>query len=365
MEETTTSEKKLTVDARYQELTAWVNAQLSDVGQEWQLQSLNGDAGFRRYFRLQGSTEQKLLAVDAPPATEDTAQFIALARYLRRQGVRTPLIYAADPSQGFLLVEDFGDRLLQTELTADTATTGYGSAFMTLLTLQQTPDNPALIPRYDQPLLRVELELFNEWFVTSLLGYTLTADERALLNAIYTKLEQSAAEQPQVLVHRDYHSRNLLLCDNGALGVIDFQGALWGPCTYDPVSLLRDCYLRWPDADVRRWALGYGNMAMDAGILPPVNEQTYLRWFDWMGLQRHIKVLGIFARLHLRDDKPHYLADLPRVIGYILDVAQAYSELQDFADWFHSRILPLAEQEPWYGANAVCASATIRQGGSA
>jgi aminoglycoside/choline kinase family phosphotransferase len=369
MEERSSQPEAVAADARYQALTAWVNAQLagrlaSAAPQEWQLRSLTGDAGFRRYFRLQGSAHQpiSLLAVDAPPATEDTAQFVALAQYLRHHGVRTPTVFAADAEQGFLLVEDFGARLLQSELTAETATTTYGAALMTLLALQQAPDNPTLIPRYDQPLLRVELELFSEWFVTQLLGHQLTATERALLAAVYEKLEQSALEQPQVLVHRDYHSRNLLLCNTGALGVIDFQGALWGPCTYDPVSLLRDCYLRWPETDVRRWAISYGNMAMDAGILPPVNEQTYLRWFDWMGLQRHIKVLGIFARLHLRDNKPHYLADLPRVISYLLDVAEAYPELEDFAQWFRTRILPVAEQQAWYAAGAAQVAALRQEG---
>lgn len=369
MEERNSQPEVVVADARYQALTAWVNAQLASrlpasAPHAWQLRSLTGDAGFRRYFRLHGGTDQpfNLLAVDAPPATEDTVQFVALAQYLRHHGVRTPTVFAADAAQGFLLVEDFGERLLQSELTTETATTTYGAAFMTLLALQQTPDNPTLIPRYDQPLLRFELELFNEWFVTRLLGHQLTAAERALLAAVYEKLEQSALEQPQVLVHRDYHSRNLMLCDTGALGVIDFQGALWGPCTYDPVSLLRDCYLRWPEADVRRWAISYGNIAMDAGILPPVNEQTYLRWFDWMGLQRHLKVLGIFARLHLRDNKPHYLADLHRIIGYLLDVAEAYPELEEFTHWFRTRLLPVAEQQAWYAAGAAKA-AVLRQAG--
>jgi aminoglycoside/choline kinase family phosphotransferase len=218
------------------------------------------------------------------------------------------------------------------------------------LTLQQCPDDLQLIPRYDQALLRRELTIFSEWFVEQLLEYSLNIAEQALLERTFIQLEKSALEQPQVLVHRDYHSRNLLVCESGAVGVIDFQGALWGPCTYDAVSLLRDCYLRWPEEDVQRWALSFGNMAMDAGLLPAVDTTTYLRWFDWMGLQRHIKVLGIFARLHLRDSKPHYLGDLSRVLGYVLDVAAGYQELAEFTDWFRRKILPLAAQQPWYVA---------------
>lgn len=347
-------------DVRLQALSVWVAQQLAEqlsaaTPADYQLTGLSSDAGFRRYFRLQVAPNSEavplnLLAVDAPPVSEDSAQFVALARYLRAHSVRTPEVFAADVSRGFLLVEDFGDALLQGELHSDTATPLYGEAMMTLLALQQCPDNPQLIPRYDQPMLRRELEIFREWFVEKLLGYVLTETEKKLLAKVFGELESSALEQPQVLVHRDYHSRNLLVCESGALGVIDFQGALWGPCTYDPVSLLRDSYIRWPAQDVQRWALSYGNLAMDVGILPNVDTQTYLRWFDWMGLQRHIKVLGIFARLHLRDHKPNYLADLPRVIGYVLEVAENYPALQDFSHWLREHLLPLAAQHSWYNS---------------
>jgi hypothetical protein len=349
--------KREDAQQRYQALQAWVLQQLAEQWpdtpiSESNLQPLNSDAGFRVYYRLQDEEltrySRKLLAVDAPPATEDTGQFVALAQYLRRYGVRTPMVFAADRKRGFLLVEDFGDALLQDTLQSDSATALYGEALLTLLTLQQAPDNPLLIPRYDQALLRRELDIFRDWFVQHLLEYSLDAAEQVMLELLFSQLEASALEQPQVLVHRDYHSRNLLLCESGAMGVIDFQGALWGPCTYDVVSLLRDCYLRWPAADVQRWALGYGNMAMDCGILPEVDAKTYLRWFDWMGLQRHIKVLGIFARLSLRDEKQGYLTDLSRVMGYVLEVADSYPEFADFAQWFRARLLPLAEQQAWY-----------------
>lgn len=368
MDELTSLNKSASSDSRLQALAAWVKVQMdlhdgSKPSAIPTLHLLNGDAGFRRYYRFdwspsanekRGQQTTGLLAVDAPPATEDSAQFVALAQYLRGFSVRTPAIYAVDIARGFLLVEDFGDALLQHELNRETATALYGEAFMTLLALQQSTDDQQLLPRYDQALLRRELIIFREWFVENLLGYTLNSTEDKLLESLFTKLESSALAQPQVLVHRDYHSRNLLLCESGSMGVIDFQGALWGPCTYDAVSLLRDCYLRWPPEEVKRWALGYGNLAMEIGILPTVDEQTYLQWFDWMGLQRHIKVLGIFARLHLRDHKSGYLGDLSRVVGYVLEVAEAYPELDDFSRWFRAQLMPLVVQQSWYSA-ALCA----------
>jgi aminoglycoside/choline kinase family phosphotransferase len=218
----------------------------------------------------------------------------------------------------------------------------------TLLQLQRCQDDASLIPRYDRALLRRELEIFSEWFVGKLLGYQLNASEQQLLDKLFTQLEDNALAQPQTFVHRDYHSRNLLLLDDKSLGVIDFQGALWGGVTYDLVSLLRDCYLRWPAEKVKHWALDYRQQAIAARIIPAVSETEFLRWFDWLGLQRHIKVLGIFARLNLRDGKTGYLNDLPLVIRYTLEVAEQYIELQAFTSWFKDMLLPLAQQQSWY-----------------
>lgn len=340
-------------DQRKQALTDWTIEQLKVLCppvEPLTLHNLGSDAGFRRYYRAvpPPAGQPAFLAVDAPPETEDTALFVSLARYLRSQGVNAPRVLVADPQQGFLLVEDFGDRLLHRELSPDSVNTLYGEALMVLLRLQQATNIPRELPRYDQAMLRRELELFREWFVVKLLGYSLSADEEAMLQDVFTQLETAALEQPQLLVHRDFHSRNLLLCDSGQIGVIDFQGAVQGPFAYDLVSLLRDCYIRWPREDVQRWALSYGNMAMEVGVLPPVDEATYLRWFDWVGLQRHIKVLGIFARLHLRDGKDHYLADLPLVLRYTLEVAREYPSLRGFAEWMEQRLLPLAQQQDWY-----------------
>jgi len=334
------------IDARKLALTNWVTLQTPVEQRPIELISLGSDAGFRRYFRYQNPSQW--LAVDAPPATEDTHQFLAIARLIEQQGVRSPRIAAADASQGFLLVEDMGDRLFFREADANNADGLYQQAISTLLQLQRIQDNAVLIPRYDRTLLRRELEIFSEWFADKLLGHPLASTEQNLLDELFRQLEDNALTQPQTFVHRDYHSRNLLLLEDNSLGVIDFQGALWGGVTYDLVSLLRDCYLRWPAEKVKRWALDYHQQAIKANIIPAVSEEEFLRWFDWMGLQRHIKVLGIFARLNLRDGKTGYLNDLPLVLRYTLEVAEQYPELHAFAEWFKHKLLPLAQQQSWY-----------------
>lgn len=343
------------------ELRQWVDAQwphlsLNDftlrpdfhtagmVAPEWQ--ALAGDAGFRRYFRL--ASEPQLLAVLSPPATEPNEVFLKLARHLRRHGVLTPAVAAVDLERGFFLLEDFGPNLLLSQLHDDSVEGLYAEAMHCLLRMQQCPTEGLDLPPYDRERLRREMELFSEWFAPRLLGYELSAEERAMLDRWFTRLENSALEQPQVFVHRDYHSRNLVYRPGGPPGVIDFQDAVTGPVTYDLVSLLRDCYIRWPDARVRRWAMSYANIGMESGVLPQVSEERFMRWFDWMGLQRHIKVLGIFARLSLRDGKHGYLNDLPLVIRYTLEVARRYEEGEEFADWFAAKLQPRIERQSWW-----------------
>ncbi len=333
-------------DSRKLALANWVTLNTPADWHPIDLQSLGSDAGFRRYFRFQHPSQW--LAVDAPPATEDSAQFIAIASLIRTQGVHSPAIFAADAANGFLLVEDMGDNLLFRAANNHNADSLYTNAIDTLLQLHRCADNPTLIPRYDRALLRRELEIFNEWFVGKLLGHSLTTAEQQQLDRLFNLLEDNSLSQPQGFVHRDYHSRNLILRTDGQLGVIDFQGALWGGVTYDLVSLLRDCYLRWPAEKVTQWALYYRQRAIELQQIPAVDEKVFLRWFDLLGLQRHIKVLGIFARLNLRDSKPGYLQDLPLVLRYTLEVAQQYPELHAFTDWFAHCLLPLAQQQDWY-----------------
>ncbi len=343
------------------ELRAWVEATWPDLtlsdfslrpefhaagddAPKWQ--ALSGDAGFRRYFRL--ASEPPLLAVHAPVESENAQAFMDISRLLRQGGVLAPAVAACDLDNGYLLIEDLGPRLLLDVLDESSANSLYAEALDTLLLIQKCPADEQLLPRYDRPRLRDEMALFPEWFVQQLLGCDLSEGESRMLDRLFAVLEDSALQQPQVLVHRDYHSRNLVYRPEGPPGVIDFQDAVVGPYTYDLVSLLRDCYQAWPEARVQQWALSYAQRVEAAGLAAAVPPEQFLRWFDLMGLQRHIKVLGIFARLSLRDGKHGYLKELPRVLAYVLQVAQKYDEAQPFLRWYEQRLEPLVQAAPWY-----------------
>ena len=348
-------------DQRRAALARWVSGVLA---RDCQLVALGGDAGARRYFTL--AQQPALLAVDAPPESENTAQFMRVADMLRQRGIRVPEVQAADAEKGFLLVEHLGQTLLADAVTADTAPLLYGEALFTLLGMAQIPTAGAQVPVYDRAFVLRELEIFRQWFVSQLLGITLSDAEQLLCDSLFELLAQAALAQPQVFMHRDYHSRNILLLEQRPV-VIDFQDAVIGPVTYDLVSLLKDCYLKLPVADRRRWALVYGDLARDAGLIDPPSAEAFLRDFDWVGLQRHLKVLGIFARLALRDNKPRYLNDLPRVLGYVLEVLDGYTELSDFGLWFRTRVMPACEQSGWFlhsGLDSTAYPAPAAQGES-
>ncbi|WP_043319570.1 aminoglycoside phosphotransferase family protein [Microbulbifer sp. HZ11] len=320
--------------------------QLPPLENTLHLQPLSGDAGFRRYFRT--DTTPSLIAVDSPPGKTNVSRFVALADYLRRNGIHTPLVISADIEHGYMLLEDLGDTQLLRELDDDSVSGLYAEVMSELLCLQQISRQEGLFPPYNRELLHMEMRLLPEWLVGKLLQRELSEEENQLLERTFAHLLDSASSQPQVLVHRDYHSRNLMIRDGERPGVVDFQDAVWGPVTYDLASLLRDCYIRWPREQVENWALAYASTAMDAGVIPQVNGKTFLRWFDWIGLQRHFKVLGLFPRLYLRDGKHGYLPDLPLVIRYTLEVCDKYEEMQPFAQWFRTELLPLIEQQDWY-----------------
>ncbi|HEY7885788.1 MAG TPA: phosphotransferase [Cellvibrionaceae bacterium] len=330
-------------DTRLLALTAWVSEQKNCA---CLLSPLGGDAGARRYFTL--AEDDNLLAVDAPPASENTVQFIQVAKCFSEQGVTVPAIIAADVAQGFLLVEHWHEGLFYQHVSGDNNPLLYGEALIKLLAIQQIPSQVANLPVFDSAFIQRELALFNDWFLAGELNYQISASEQQLLQQTFAVLEQSALAQPQVVMHRDYHSRNLLLGRGGQLAVIDFQDAVIGPVTYDLVSLLKDCYHQLPLEQVQQWALSYGDMALDAGVLPPLDARQFIRWFDLMGLQRHLKVLGIFARLNRRDNKSAYLKDLPRVLGYVLQTTEQYSELAEFSHWLKHTILPLCRTRPWW-----------------
>jgi aminoglycoside/choline kinase family phosphotransferase len=309
-----------------------------------------GDASPRRYFRVVLGNSSYVL-VEAPPATEKNAAFVQVDELLCSAGVKVPAVLGVDYERGFLLLEDLGDRPLLPLLDADSVDSWYRQAFTVLARMAAVDAASAGLADYDRALLREELGRFQEWFVERLLGYTVPAQEQATLDTLLARLIDSALQQPRVLVHRDFHSRNLMASGGDELAVIDFQDAVVGPITYDLVSLLRDCYIRWSPAQVQGWALAYRDLLRAQGLAADVEEAQFLRWFDWMGLQRHLKVLGTFARLFLRDGKSAYLDDLPLVIDYVMEITAKYasdeSVFADFNAWFSQRLSPLVARQPW------------------
>jgi len=259
---------------------------------------------------------------------------------LSRGGVRVPELVAANLDLGFLVLEDLGDGLLLPRLSTDSVDTYYAAAMELLLQLQQLPTQDFGVPDYNEAVLTEELSRFPQWFCEKLLGLQLDAGDWQLLDRSTALLVESAQAQPQVLVHRDFHSRNLLILKDKSLATIDFQDAIRGPVCYDLVSLLKDCYISWPPARVRSWALAYRARLQSLGHLAAVSEAEFLRWFDWIGLQRHIKVLGNFARLAIRDGKPAYLRDIPQVLRYIVQTMADYPEFADSHAWFADELQP-------------------------
>ncbi len=301
----------------------------------------SSDASFRRYFRVT-HPEGSYIVMDAPPDKEDTGPFINVATLLENSKVNVPHIYHKNLQQGFLLLEDFGSACLLDELRDDNADSLYQNAFAELFKLQRnTCIQASKLPPYDSELLGFELSLFYDWFTERLLGKKMPESLQQGLNGI---LIASALEQPQVCVHRDYHSRNLMYIDSNPVGVIDFQDAVIGAITYDLVSLLRDCYISWPKDRLDAWLAGYYQKLVDADMLA-VPFATFRRWFDLMGLQRHMKAIGIFARLYLRDGKPGYLGDIPRTMNYVKQVCENYPEFGSFHDWLKRDILPDYERK--------------------
>ena len=266
--------------------------------------------------------------MDAPPGQEDTRPFVAIARRLREIGLNVPEVLADDPGRGFLLLSDLGTQQYLAALDEGSVGRLYGDALGALVTLQACGPGAGELPPYDEALLLREMELFRDWYLGRHLGLTLGAAEQQVLDNAFRLLAATALAQPQVAVHRDYHSRNLMVAPHNP-GILDFQDAVFGPVTYDLVSLLRDCYIAWPQALVEEWALGYQHLAFDSGILRERDEERFLRWFDLMGVQRHLKAIGIFARLNHRDGKAGYLKDIPRTLAYLQTVAGRYRELHD------------------------------------
>ncbi|MFZ2451591.1 MAG: phosphotransferase [Methylovulum miyakonense] len=290
-------------------------------------QPASSDASFRRYFRVT-TPEGQMVVMDAPPDKENIPAFIKAATLLANAGVKSPMIFQQNLEDGFLLLEDFGSQpFLDTVAKAVDPDPLYQLAMDSLFALQtRTDPETSGLPGYDEALLKRELGVFTDWFAGQLLDVGLPAK---LTESIESLLVASALAQPAVCVHRDYHSRNLMLVDGGTLGVLDFQDAVVGPITYDLVSLLRDCYVTWPQGQVGQWLAQYYQRLQAIGLVSCGLPQ-FSRWFDLMGLQRHLKAIGIFSRLHLRDGKSAYLHDIPRTLAYVLAVTGQYPELAEF-----------------------------------
>lgn len=310
-------------DPRQQIMHTWLNDLFHP--KNCLVNPLSGDASFRRYFRIIVD-EKTYVVMDAPPEHENCDAFIAIANSFAGTAVRFPSVIAKELTHGFLLLSDFGDRQLLPLLHCQSADNLYHNAMHTLLKIQQCAT--ISIPVFDDALYWREFDIFDAWYVKKNRKKNVSLVAENTLQNIYQLLIDSAHSQPRVFVHRDYHSRNIMLCQDGELGILDFQDAVKGPITYDLVSLLRDCYIAWPVSQTERWAYEFYQQ-----LNLSVDFATFLRWFDWMGLQRHLKCLGIFSRLHFRDGKNGYLKEIPRVLAYVSHVCERYPELSGLREF--------------------------------
>lgn len=325
---------------RFSALKNWL-AGLSQLG-PFTIAPASDDASFRRYFRVSTQDGRSFIAMDAPPDKEDLKPFLAVAEAFGHSGVHVPECLAQNLDQGFLLLSDLGNTQYLQVLGPETVERHYADALGALISIQACVCGDGL-PPYDRELLLREMMLFPDWLLEKQLGLELSPAEQALLEQAFEHLIANALEQPRVAVHRDYHSRNLMV-SRPSPGVLDFQDAVFGPVTYDLVSLLKDCYIAWPREQVKHWVQGYFELALQSGVLRPEHETTFLTWFDLMGVQRHLKAAGIFARLNLRDGKPGYLKDIPRTLTYILELESEYPQLGDLMSWLRQRVMPRLEQ---------------------
>lgn len=315
-------------------LTHWLK---NDLGlPAFDIAPASTDASFRRYFRINFNGETRIV-MDAPPEKENIEPFIRISSILHDAGLNVTEVLASNIEQGFLLLSDLGSEQYLAALNEDSVEQLYSDAIDALACMQSRSPCDKGLPSYDRKLLLQEMELFREWYLGHHLGLELSAQERSILDDAFSLLAESALEQPQVFVHRDYHSRNLMVCENNP-GILDFQDAVVGPVTYDLVSLLRDCYIAWPRERVEAWALDFYHRSLDSGVLNVQDEERFLCWFDLMGVQRHLKAIGIFARLNHRDGKPGYLDDIPRTLAYVQEVCCRYPQLSALKGFLQARL---------------------------
>lgn len=320
-------------DPRLTQLHEWIKENFGNI--EYSLTPVSGDASFRRYFRMT-SKEHRFIAVDSPPEKENNDAFVNVSHLLAAEGLPVPHIHYISLDFGFFLLSDMGDDLLLNILNENNVDDLYTKALNALTIIQQTSADS--LPEYNEKLLLQEMELFREWFLGKHLSLQLTDDEDQVLNDCFSSLVRNALEQPQVFVHRDFHSRNLMQIDGKHPGIIDHQDAVLGPITYDLVSLLRDCYIEWPVEKVNKWVVGFYTQLKKNDPTLNADEKLFIKWFDLMGVQRHLKAIGIFSRLNIRDHKPHYLPDIPRTLAYITSVAGKYSETESLINLINKKV---------------------------
>lgn len=316
-------------DSRFAAMQSWLTNLMPAVEQ---VLPLAGDASFRRYFRAV-TPSGCYVVMDAPPELESIQTFYSIAKSWHERNIGVPAILSADVQKGFLLLSDFGDDLYLDQLNITTADSFYTLAFDELLKIQQCNSVESYdIPDYTHERLMNELSWFSSWFVQQHLELQLSLQDQTVIAAASELLCATILSQPMILVHRDYHSRNLMLLPNNHVGVLDFQDAAFGAITYDLASLLRDCYIDWPEEKIYSWVEQFRQLQLKAGILQQDDPLQYQRWFDWTGLQRHLKCFGNFARLHVRDGKSGYLQYIPRLVGYATTVCDRYPEFSQLSE---------------------------------
>ncbi|MGH8657848.1 MAG: aminoglycoside phosphotransferase family protein [Gammaproteobacteria bacterium] len=329
------------MDTRLQEISQWLHQVLGH--RPFVIEPASADASFRRYFRIKMQNgAHTFIVMDAPPHQEDCGPYLTVAQRLRQAGLNVPRIEAADCERGFLLLTDLGTSLYLHQLCADNADRLYGDAIAALLLMQRRAQTDQL-PVYGSELVQSELALFRDWLIAHHLGLHLTTKQENWLISSCDVLSKCFSQQPRVFVHRDYHSRNLVCTGEQNPGILDFQDAVLGPITYDLVSLLRDCYIKWPEDRVNSWCRDYFRQARTLRLLSDMAEQEFTRCFDLIGVQRHLKAAGIFCRLYHRDGKSGYLQDLPRTLSYVVEIAARHPSIAALGEFVANEVVPRLE----------------------
>ena len=327
---------------RYNSLQNWLTEILGTSA--FNLKPASEDASFRTYHRL-FLKNKTFIVMDAPPEQENCKVFIKITKKLRACDVNVPIIHNVNIEQGFLLLSDLGNDLYLNKLNKSSIYELYSDALSTLVSIQVLV-NVGGVDEYDKSLLISEMNLFREWLIEKHLNIKLSDSQVKILTTLFDLLVNNALQQPKVFVHRDFHSRNLMVTKENNPGVIDYQDAVYGPISYDLVSILKDCYIKWPKEEIDKWIDFYLNKLYEEKAQHRINRDEFVRWFDLMGVQRHLKASGIFARLSHRDGKHNYLEDIPRTLSYILDLKETYEELQPICIVLEELVLPrLKENE--------------------